>query len=291
MEDFTGGFRYIIEVIFMRKKRLIWLVLLLAIVMLTFIGLDQRMIVRRYTVETHKLDAPIRLVVLTDYHGGNNADSLLPAVEALQSDAVLLVGDMFSADWDVEDELALFQQLSSKWPTFYVTGNHEYWEHDVPALLSRVAQTGVTVLDAARAELTVNGQRINICGIPDPYAGLNAQDALARAAEGLNSDTFTILLAHRPELIDTYAATGDFDLVIAGHAHGGQVRIPFLVNGLCAPDQGWFPKYAGGLYQVDGTTMIVSRGLSTQRQMGVPRIFNRPEILLVTSVPLDPARD
>ena len=101
--------------------------------------------------------------------------------------------------------------------------------------------------------------------------------ALAQAEEG----TFTLLMAHRPELIDKYAAAG-FDLVVSGHAHGGQVRIPGLVNGLCAPNQGWFPKYAGGEYHLRSTTMIVSRGLSTQKQWYVPRVFNRPELLIVT---------
>ena len=90
-----------------------------------------------------------------------------------------------------------------------------------------------------------------------------------------------MLMAHRPELTNQYATAG-FDLVVSGHAHGGQVRIPLLVNGLCAPNQGWFPEYAGGEYKVDGTTLIVSRGLSTQRQMYIPRIFNRPELVLIT---------
>ena len=262
--------------------RKVWPILLTAAVILACIGLDQRMIVRRYTIETNKLEMPVRLAVVTDYHGCNYGDGLIPAIADLQPDAVLMAGDMFSADWDVEAELSLFRQLASSWPTFYVTGNHEYWEHVVPALLHRVAQTGVTVLNASHVALTVNGQTINICGIPDPYAGLNTTDALALAAEGINRNAYTILLAHRPEAINAYAATGDFDLVIAGHAHGGQVRIPGLVNGLCAPNQGWFPKYAGGRYEVKNTTMIVSRGLSTQRQMGVPRIFNRPELVLVT---------
>ena len=78
-----------------------------------------------------------------------------------------------------------------------------------------------------------------------------------------------------------YAAAG-FDLVVSGHAHGGQVRIPGLINGLCAPNQGWFPDYAGGEYCAGETTMIVSRGLSTQAQMHVPRLFNRPELVIIT---------
>ena len=268
----------------MRRKWLIRLILLLVVLALAFIALDQRLIVRTYTVESDKVDTTIRLAVLTDYHGcdyGENGVTLIEQVEALAPDAILLVGDMFSADQDCSDELAFFRVLQSEAPAFYVTGNHEYWEQDVPALMASIAQTGVTVLDQNCAELTVNGQIINICGVPDPYAYVDTETALRRAAEDIEQEGFAVLLAHRPELIDKYAAVGAFDLVVSGHAHGGQVRIPLLVNGLCAPNQGWFPEYAGGRYTVEGTTMIVSRGLSTQRQMGVPRIFNRPELVLV----------
>lgn len=266
----------------MRRKW--WIFLLAALIVLAVIGLDQRMLVRRYTVESDKIDAPVRLAVLTDFHGcdyGEDAADLVQAVEALQPDAVLLVGDMFSADGDAESELRMFSRLKSIAPSYYVTGNHEYWEHDVPRLLARIADTGVTVLDQNCAELIVKGQNLNICGVPDPYANVGTWDALTTATGDIHQEGFTILLAHRPELITQYAAKGTFDLVVSGHAHGGQVRIPFLVNGLYAPNQGWFPKYAGGRYEMEGTTLIVSRGLSNQRQMGVPRIFNRPELVLV----------
>ena len=268
----------------MRKKWLIWFVLLAAVVVLAFVALDQRLIVRRYTVESDKVNAPVCLAVLTDYHGcdyGLNGAELVKQTEVLAPDAILLVGDMFSADQDYSDELAFFALLKEIAPTFYVTGNHEYWEQDVPVLMAEIEYTGMSVLDQNCAELLVNGQNINICGIPDPYAYVDTEIALNRAAEDVGQLGFTILLAHRPELIDKYAAAGIFDLVVSGHAHGGQVRIPLLVNGLCAPNQGWFPQYAGGRYEADGTTMIVSRGLSTQRQMGIPRIFNRPELVVV----------
>ena len=267
----------------MRKKwrvRLIfWVVIILAAV-----GLDQRMIVRQYVLQTDKLDAPVRLAVLTDYHGcdyGLHGIDIVEEVQALSPDAILLVGDMFSADGDPNDELVFFVKLAEIADTYYVTGNHEYWEYDVPALLKLVAKTGATVLDQSAAELIIGGQKLNICGIPDPYAYVETSAALDKAASSISLDAYTILLAHRPELIERYAANGSFDLVVSGHAHGGQIRIPGLVNGLCAPNQGWFPKYAGGLYEVDGTTLIVSRGLSTQVQMYIPRIFNRPELVLV----------
>lgn len=271
----------------MRRKWLVGL-MMLATIVVAAIALDQRMIVRQYTVTTDKIDKPVRLAVVADYHGcdyGHDGSTLVAEVEKLKPDAILLVGDMFSADGDPESELRMFRQLDSIAFTCYVTGNHEYWEYSVPQLLARIADTGVTVLDQNCAELTVNGQNLNFCGIPDPYANVGTWDALTNATGDMYIEGFTILLAHRPELIVQYAAKGTFDLVVSGHAHGGQVRIPGVVNGLCAPNQGWFPKYAGGWYDVDGTAMIVSRGLSAQRQMGVPRIFNRPELVLVELCP------
>lgn len=272
----------------MRRKWLIRLILLAAVMILAIVGLDQRMIVRHYAVESDKVSATIRLAVVTDYHGcdyGPDGSDLVQAVSALEPDAILLVGDMFSADGDAEEELRMFRQLDSVAFTYYVTGNHEYWEYNVPQLLARIAETGVTVLDQSCVSLVVDGQRINICGIPDPYAYVDTKVALNWAVDDIDHPAFTVLMAHRPELIEKYAAMNAFDLVVSGHAHGGQVRIPFLVNGLCAPNQGWFPKYAGGRYDVDGTTLIVSRGLSTQRQMGVPRIFNRPELVMIEISP------
>lgn len=272
----------------MRRKWLVWLILLAAVIVLAVIGLDQRMVVRQYAVETDKVSKPMRLAVVTDYHGcdyGPDGAELVQAVSALAPDAILLVGDMFSADGDPDAELRMFRQLDSIAFTYYVTGNHEYWEHNVPQLLAQITETGVTVLDQSSVSLVVDGLRINLCGIPDPYAYVDTEVALNRAVEDIDHPAFTVLMAHRPELIEKYAATGSFDLVVSGHAHGGQVRIPGIVNGLCAPNQGWFPKYAGGRYDVDGTTLIVSRGLSTQRQMGVPRIFNRPELVLIEICP------
>ena len=268
----------------MRKKWLSRLILLAVVILLAIIGLDQRLIVRTYKVESDRIDKTIRLAVLTDYHGcdyGLYGSELVAQVDELAPDAILLVGDMFSADQDCSEELQFFRLLDGIAFTCYVNGNHEYWEQDVPALLGLIEDTGVTVLDQSCVGLVVEGQRINICGIPDPYANVRTETALTRAAEDVEHEAFTILLAHRPELIEKYAATGSFDLVVSGHAHGGQVRIPFLVNGLCAPNQGWFPKYAGGRYDIEDTTLIVSRGLSTQRQMGVPRIFNRPELVVI----------
>lgn len=264
----------------MRKKWFVRLMLLAAVIVLALIGLDQRLIVRTYTVKSDKVDAPVRLVVVADYHGCDYGGGLIPAIDELQPDAILLPGDIFDdgMPWGPSEELV--RGLAEKYPCYYVTGNHEYWSGEVEEIYRIIRDAGVTVLNQDCAELIVNGQRINLCGIPDPYAGVSTEAAMARAAADVQQEGFTILLAHRPELIEKYASNGSFDLVVSGHAHGGQVRIPFLVNGLYAPNQGWFPQYAGGLYEVDGTTLIVSRGLARESTR-LPRVFNRPEIVVI----------
>lgn len=267
----------------MRKKWLIRMMLLAAVIVLAVTALDQRMIVRRYTVESDKINTPIRLVLITDFHGcdyGENASRLVAAVEGEKPDAILLGGDIFDDVQPWEDSETLVRSLAARWPCFYVTGNHEYWSRRVNEICRIITDAGATVLDRDCAALEVNGQHINICGIPDPYANIGTWDALSGATGDICEEGFTILLAHRPELIDQYAAKGTFDLVLSGHAHGGQVRIPGIMNGLFAPNQGLLPRYAGGLYEVDGTTMIVSRGLARESTM-FPRIFNRPELVLV----------
>ena len=272
-----------------KLKWLKWMVFWVAVAVIVAIALDQRMIVRRYTVEAKEISAPVRLAVVTDLHEcdyGPEGEQLIKAITAENPDAVLLVGDMFADGGDYAYGQTVIAGLAAHWPTYYVTGNHEYWTNEIDRILMLVADAGVTVLDQSCVVLEVRGQRISLCGVPDPYAmvysgapdtAVQLESVIAQA----EPETFTVLMAHRPELIEMYAEYG-FDLVLSGHAHGGQVRIPGLINGLCAPNQGWFPEYAGGRYEVAGTTLIVSRGLSTQAQWYVPRIFNRPELVMIT---------
>jgi len=268
----------------MRKR--FWLMLLAVVMILAVVGLDQRLIVRTYLVESDEIAAPVRLAVVADYHGCDYGDGLLPAIEALRPDAVLLPGDIFDDDMPWERSKVLVRGLSARYPCYYVTGNHEYWSGEADEICRIIEDAGATVLNASCAELTVNGQHINICGIPDPYSLVDTEAGLTRVAADIRQEEFTVLLAHRPELIEQYAAMNTFDLVVSGHAHGGQVRIPFLVNGLFAPNQGWFPKYAGGCYEVDGTVLVVSRGLA-RKSTRLPRIFNRPELVVIEIYPAE----
>ena len=273
----------------MRKKHR-WILPVLAIlVVLTLIALDERLILRTYTVVSPKLTTEVRLAVVTDFHSSDNADDVAAMVASCAPDAVLLVGDLFDDDTQnrpTERTLSLMRQLSAQYPCYYVSGNHEAWTGEMDALYQQTEEVGVTVLRMSSGLLTVRGQRIALCGVPDPYEMMfsgapDTEEQLRQALEDVDSADFTVLLAHRPELLAKYAQF-PLDLVVSGHAHGGQVRIPGVLNGLYAPNQGWFPKLAGGAYTQDGTTLIVSRGLAVRTRL--PRIFNRPEVVLVRCV-------
>mgnify|MGYP004645947159 FL=1 len=276
----------------MRKKHR-WILPVLAIlVALALIALDERLILRTYTVASPKLTAEVRLAVVTDFHSSDNADDVAAMVASCAPDAVLLVGDLFDDDTQnrpTERTLSLMRQLSAQYPCYYVSGNHKAWTGEMDALYQQTVEAGVTVLRMSSGVLTVRGQRIALCGIPDPYEMVfsgapDTEEQLRQAIENVDSADFTVLLAHRPELLAKYAQF-PLDLVVSGHAHGGQVRIPGVLNGLYAPNQGWFPKLAGGAYTQDGTTLIVSRGLAVRTRL--PRIFNRPEVVLVRCVPAE----
>lgn len=270
-----------------------WILPVLAIlVALALIALDERLILRTYTVVSPKLTAEVRLAVVTDFHSSDNADDVVAMVASCAPDAVLMVGDMFdddTANRPTERTLSLMRQLSALYPCYYVSGNHEAWTGEMDALYQQTEEAGVMVLRMSSGVLTVRGQRIALCGIPDPYEMVfsgapDTEEQLRQALEDVDSADFTVLLAHRPELLAKYAQF-PLDLVVSGHAHGGQVRIPGVLNGLYAPNQGWFPKLAGGAYTQDGTTLIVSRGLAVRTRL--PRIFNRPEVVLVRCVPAE----
>lgn len=249
-----------------------------------YCGFYTGLVSRHYTLPTEKLPAgeDVRIVVLADLHSytyGKDQQPLIRRIEAMQPDVICMVGDM--ADWvyPLSGVELLLEGIAELAPCLYVTGNHEYWS-DVARYKALFREYGVHVLENEALELTVKGARIFFYGVDDPdYArageyGRFFEDMLPRP-----KDAYTVLLAHRPDPIAVYADYG-FDLVLSGHTHGGQVRIPLFVNGLYAPDEGWFPRYAGGEYKVRDTTMIISRGLSYYKQ--IPRIFNPPEVVCVT---------
>lgn len=268
------------------RRRLLLVCLLLAALLLP--GFYNGLTVRHYTVDAAGIGSPLRIVLITDLHSceyGEGETELLRAIEAQRPDLVVLAGDIFDDQLPDENTAQLLAGIGDKYPCYYVTGNHEYWSGRVPFLekMALLERYGVKRLSGERVTVTVRGETLDLCGVDDPesYLRTGTYDfpaQLERVGQS-GSGRYTILLSHRPESFELYARYG-FDLVLCGHAHGGQWRIPGLLNGLFAPDQGLFPKYAGGEYRQGDTTMIVSRGLARE-STPIPRFYNPPELVVI----------
>lgn len=235
-----------------------------------------------YILKSKKVKKKTRLLHISDLHSSNFGDKLYHAIDGIKPDAIMMTGDIADNRVSNENAFALSKYVGKTYPTFYVCGNHEIYTHDPDGIKARLREYGITVLEGEGIELTVGDNRFTVCGIDDPYAfpdkfGRLWEDQLADCASLCRDDSFSMLLTHRPELVSYYRETR-FDLILAGHAHGGQVIIPGLLNGLYAPHQGAFPKYAGGRFDFPGQTLIVSRGLSKYVR---PRVFNRPELVVI----------
>ncbi len=281
---------------FKSRRRFLWIFLLLLFIVLLLAAFDFRLSVRSYIVDSPKVSEPLRIALITDLHScryGEEQINLIRAIDKQKPDAVLLGGDIFDDVLDDKNTEDFLKGIAGRYPCFYVTGNHEYWSgaelfEDKMAILEKY---GIPVLSGHCETLEIRGESIRICGVDDPdsykmYSELSREEAENRFCSQLNAvgskadnAAFSILLSHRPEYFQEYLQY-NFDLVLCGHAHGGQWRIPMLLNGLFAPDQGLFPEYAGGKYEQDGTCMIVSRGLARESTR-IPRIFNRPELVIV----------
>lgn len=255
-------------------------------------GISDELTVKNYTVETDKLNGSIRLALVTDLHScgyGEKMELLTDEIDRQKPDVILLGGDIFDHRIPDGNSEIFLENISGRYPVYYVTGNHEFWsgEEAFSRKMAILEKNNVIRLSGETAEFTVGGNTINICGVDDPCAESYTNGAVKSIDEQLEdvskaaeNGKFTVLLSHRPELMPQYAQY-DFDLVLSGHNHGGQWRIPGLVNGFYAPmGQGFFPKYAGGEYEENGTKMIISRGLAKETTR-IPRIYNRPELVIL----------
>ena len=262
------------------KKLMILLILIAA---LCFAAFYNGITVTEYKILSGDITQPIRIVLLTDLHScmyGPAQRTLINKIDRQQPDIIVMAGDILDDIIPDGGLIMLLEGIANNYPCYYVSGNHEFWSGRAPEQKALLRSYGVTVLEGEAAAVSVNGQPLLICGVDDPEVGAQVFDEQLETVGGLSADAFKLLLSHRPERFETYADY-DFDLVLCGHAHGGQWRIPLLLpNGLFAPNQGWFPAYTRGIHELNGTKMLVSRGLSRESSR-LPRIFNAPEVVVV----------
>lgn len=230
-----------------------------------------------------------KILQLSDLHSksyGQDQDAIVQKVSEVNPDLIVFTGDLVdSKKYNKETSLTLMKELIQIAPVYFVTGNHEWWSGKFSSLEKNLLDIGVKVMRNTADSITIGNDSIQIIGIDDPALARDGIDersitveAIINAMEGVEEGGFNILLSHRPELFSLYSEYS-FDVVLSGHAHGGQFRIPF-VGGLIAPNQGLFPKFTAGKHISENTAMIVNRGLGNSI---IPlRIFNRPEIVVLT---------
>ena len=227
-----------------------------------------------------------KIAHVSDLHNavfGRENEKLLSLIRAAEPDIIAITGDLIdSRHTDIDSALAFVEAAAEIAPVYYVTGNHES-RLDFDEIEPRLIAAGARVLRNEAEDIGRGGERIRLAGIDDPSfirTGGTAEERAAAELEQLGDGggTFTVLLAHRPELVEVYAEYGA-GLVLSGHAHGGQVRLP-LLGGLYAPGQGLLPEYDSGLYSLGETQMVVSRGLGNS--VAPLRVNNRPELVIVT---------
>ena len=227
------------------------------------------------------------IVHISDLHSKNWGSTLVDLIQIEEPDIIVITGDLIdSNNQDVDIALDFVNQIREIAPIYFVSGNHEAWSDLYSILEEKLTELGVTILDNDRVVLTKGDEQILLAGLQDPafYSEsnlLNEQNNIVESnlQELINDfEGFKLLLSHRPELFDMYVQN-EIDLVLSGHAHGGQIRIP-LIGGLVAPNQGFFPTYSAGRYIENNTNMIVSRGLGNS--ILPVRVNNRPELIIVT---------
>lgn len=271
------------------------LILIILFIAFFVTALWHGIVVRPYHITSEKMESEVKLVVITDLHDcmyGKSQKKLIKAIRRQEPDLILLAGDIADDRKSHDATKQLLSVIGSEYLCFYVSGNHEIWSGQAHDIKELIRSYGVTVLEGETVTLRVGNQEIQIAGVDDPEEftpsyrtertkGDSFYNQLNTCINQRDDSLFSILLSHRPEYSYEYKSSG-FDLTVSGHAHGGQFRIPFLLNGFYAPHQGFFPKYAGGIYSFGDKSLVVSRGLCKSI---IPRVFNPPEVVVITISP------
>ena len=279
-----------------KRKRKRWIVLaalcaLLACLIPYLLWANAALTVSHVELDLLPGEGSFTIAQVSDLHnaefGGGNGE-LLTILEEAEPDLIAITGDLIdSRRTDPAPALAFLEGAVELAPVCYVTGNHEFRAYDAyQDLKSQMEELGVIVLE--NEAVVLEAVPLRVIGLDDLSFGVRSdpsaspeqilEDALtALAPQAGEEDLRTVLLAHRPEYVELYAQHGA-DLVLSGHAHGGQVRLPG-VGGLYAPGQGFLPAYTSGLYQIGETSLVVSRGLGNS--LFPLRVNNRPEVVLV----------
>ncbi len=257
----------------------------------------KRLTVVTYDIETKKTNHSFRMVCLSDFHNciyGKNHVELFSKVQEQKPDLILIAGDVMVARdcksfEDLSYSIEVISGLSLIAPLYYSNGNHEERIQNREATkeifqqyITQISSERVYVLNNRSVQVPEFGIVITGLELPKKYykRGITpklSKETLADLLGNANQSGMQILIAHNPDYFKTYTKWGA-DLTIAGHVHGGIVRLPY-VGGVISPSFHIFPKYDGGLFEIEDQTMVLSRGIGTHT---IPiRLWNPPEIVVI----------
>lgn len=263
-------------------KKIIILMLIIIILIPFFLFQNKHLVITTYTYESEKLGADLdgyRIVQISDLHNaefGKENKKLLETIRSCSPDIIVITGDLVDSNHtNVERAVAFVKEAVKIAPVYYVTGNHEYWlePSENEQMMQGILAAGACDLDDEAVCIEKGDSSFMLAGLDDQHL---SDETLKNLLQEQKNE-LSIVLAHEPQYLQNYANAGA-DLVLTGHAHGGQIRLPF-VGGIVAPDQGFLPEYTSGKYNRADTEMIVSRGLGNSI---IPvRLFNYPEVVCV----------
>lgn len=214
-----------------------------------------------------------RIAHVSDLHNSHLWKQTVKQLEKMDPDIICITGDIVDSNHtDIDVALAFVAEAVKVAPCYYVVGNHELVLNtaDYEKLMSGIQSLGAVILDDEAVTLQRGDAHIYLAGIP--WGSSSYQGKLSENEE------YQILLSHDPKHFESYTEAG-YDLVLCGHVHGGQFRLPFI-GGLYGPGQGLLPEYDSGVYSSLDTDMVVSRGIGNS--VFPIRFNNRPEVILIT---------
>jgi hypothetical protein len=270
-----------------RTRKRVWLWVLAALtglyLMVDWFG-KSRFIVQNYQIEDERIADDVRIAMVSDLHSalyGADQSDLIDAIVQADPAVVLLDGDIFHHHGSNKNAVTLLNALADRFQCYFILGNHEYQTRQIDWVKRQIEEAGIRILDGDSVDIMAGATTVRLYGIDDGHGGKARQLAeLARAGNELDGSVYSILAIHVPNDVKNILPLG-FDLMLSGHTHGGQIRIPGVLNGLYAPGQGMFPAYGGGRYDFGEQTLIISRGLA-KVPYWLPRVFNPPELVVVT---------
>lgn len=229
-----------------------------------------------------------KIIHISDLHNkkfGNKQIKLLKKIKEENPDIIVVTGDIIDRRrFDLLVAIDFIKGAKEIAPVYYSAGNHEAWSFKYDEVDQALRLAGAVVLNNESKKIVINGESIDIIGLKDAAfdnsentKDLNLKNFIENLRGFSKPKDFSVLLSHRPEIFKLYSES-EIDLVFSGHAHGGQIRLPFI-GPLFAPNQGLFPKYTSGVYKRDKTSLVVSRGLGNS--LMPIRLFNQPEIVKV----------